>query len=87
MLTLDYDEELNKQYYDMSCTTRDAGTERTSFRHAVDESKSDSNTKRSAAASGHLQDYMDKIGHEPSDWEDLEHHHMTHDFGGGLEPI
>ena len=41
-------------------------------------------TKCSAAASGHLQDYMDKIGHEPSKWEDLEHCHMTHDVGGGL---
>ena len=67
----------------MSCMTRDTGTEITSFRHAVDESKSESNTKHSAAASVHLQDYMDKIGHEPSKWEDLEHHHMTHNFGGG----
>ena len=25
---------------------------------------------------------MDKIGHEPSKWEDLEHHHMTHDVWG-----
>ena len=87
MLTLDYDEELNEEYDDMSCMTRDTVTERTSFRHKVDESKSQLHTKRSTAASGHLQDYMDKIGHVPSKWEDLEHHHMTHDFWGGLEPI
>ena len=66
----------------MSCMTRDMGTERTSFRHALDESKSESQTKRSDAASGHLQDYMDKIGHEPSKWEDIEHRHMTHEFWG-----
>ena len=57
MLTLDYDEELNEEYDDVSCMTRDTGTERTSFRHAVDESKSESHTNRSSAASGHLQDY------------------------------
>ena len=68
--------------------TRYMGTGITSFRLAVDESKSESNTKRSAAASGHLQDYMDKIFHEPSNWEDLEHCHKTHVFGGGwVEPI
>ena len=66
MVTPYYDEELNEWYDDMSCMTRDTGTEITSYRHAVDESKSESHTKRSAAASGHLQDYMDKIGHEPS---------------------
>ena len=63
--------------------TRDTGTGGTSYRHTVDESKSELHTKRSAVASGHLQDYMDKIGHEPSKWEDLEHCHMTHEFGGG----
>ena len=51
MLTPDYDEELNEEYDDISCMTRDKGTERTSFRHAVDESKSESHTKRSSAAS------------------------------------
>ena len=72
----------------MSWITRDTGTERTSLRHAVDDSKSESNTKCSAAASGPLQDYMDKICHESSKWNDLEHRHMTHTvLGGGLEPI
>ena len=80
MITLDYDKELNKEYDDVSCMTRDRGTERTSYRHAVDESKSESHTKSSSAASGHLQDYMDKIGHEPSKWEYLKHRHMTHEF-------
>ena len=83
MLTPDYDSELNEEYDDMSCMTRDTGTKRTSFMHAVDKSKSDLNTKRSAAASGSLQDYMDKICHEPSNWEDLEHHHTTHYFVRG----
>ena len=82
MLTLDYDEELNEEYDDMSCMTRDTGTERTLYRHAVDDSKSESNIKRSAGATRHLQDYMDRICHEPSKWEDLEHCHMTHEFWG-----
>ena len=83
MLKLDYDEELNEEYDDVSCMTRDTGTGRTSYRHAVDDSKSELNIKRSDAASVNLQDYMDKIGHEPSKWEDLEHSHMTHEFRGG----
>ena len=82
MLTLDYNEELNEEYDDMSCMTRYTGTERTSFRHAVDESTSEPHTKLSTAASGNIQDYMDKIGHEPSKWEDLEHRHTTHEFWG-----
>ena len=68
----------------MSCVTGVAGTVGTSFWHAVDEAKSESKTKCSAAASGHLQDYMDAISHEPTKWEDLEHCHMTHDLGGGV---
>ena len=82
MLTLDYDEELNEDYDNVSCMNRDTGTGRTSYRHVLDESKSDSNIKLSAAANRHLQDYMDRIGHEPSKWEDLEHRHMTHEFWG-----
>ena len=49
MLTLDYNEELNEEYDDMSCMTRDTGVERTVYRHAVDDSKSESNIKRSHA--------------------------------------
>ena len=82
MLTLDYNEELNKEYADMSCMTRDTGTERTVYRHAVDDSKSESNTKRSAAATRHLQDYMDSIHHSPRKWEDLKHGDMTNTFWG-----
>ena len=78
MLKLDYDEELNEEYEDVLCMTRDTGTGRTSYRHAVDDLKSESNIKRSDAATRHLQDYMDKIGHEPIKWEDIEHRHMTH---------
>ena len=37
MLTLDYDEELNEEYDDVSCMTRDTGIERTLSRHAVDD--------------------------------------------------
>ena len=36
MLTPDSAEELNKDYDDMSCMTRDTGTYGTSFGHAVD---------------------------------------------------
>ena len=67
----------------MSCMTKDTGTVGNSFRHAVDKAESELKTKRSSVASGHLQDYMDAISHEPSKWEDLEHCHMTHDFWGG----
>ena len=51
----------------------------------VDESHSESKKKRTAAASGHIQDFMDASSHQRSKWEDLEHCHMTHDFWGGLE--
>ena len=61
---------------------RETGTEITLYRHALDEAKSESNTKRSSAASVHLQEYMDAICHEPSKWEDMEHFRMTHDFWG-----
>ena len=60
--------------------TRDTGTERTVYRHAVDDSKSKSNTKRSDAATRHLQDYMDGICHSPSKWEVLKHGDMTNTF-------
>ena len=82
MLTLDYNEELNEEYDDMSCMTRDTGTERTVYRHAVDDSKSESNIKRSAAATRHLQDYMDRIRHSPRKWEDLKHGDITNTFWG-----
>ena len=85
MLKPDSVEELNEDYDDMSFMTRDTGTVGTSFRHAVDEVKSDSKTKLSSAASRHLQDYIDAISHETSKWKDIEYFHMTHDFlGGGL---
>ena len=54
MITPDSAEGLNKDYDDMSCMTRDMGTVGTSFRHAVDEAKSELKTKSSAAASGHF---------------------------------
>ena len=63
MLTLDYNDELNEEDDDTSCMTRDTGTERTVYRHAVDDSKSESNIKRSNAATRHLQYYMDSIRH------------------------
>ena len=83
MLTPDSAEELNGDYDDMSCMTKDMGTVRTSFRHALDEVKSESKTKRSSTASGYLQDNMDAIIHEPSKWEDLKHCHMNNFFGRG----
>ena len=80
MLTLDCDEELNKEYDDVSYMAIDTGTGRTLYRHAVNDLKIDSNIKRSDAATRHLQDYMDRICHEPSKWEDFEHCHITHEF-------
>ena len=62
--------------------TRDTGTERTVYRHAVDDSKSESNIKRSAAATRHIQDYMDRIRHSPRKWEDLKHGDITNTFWG-----
>ena len=83
MLTPDSAEELKEDYDDMSCMTRFTGTVGNSFRHAVDEVRSESKTKRSAAALEHLQDYTNAISHEPSQGEDLEHFHTTHDVWGG----
>ena len=80
MFTPDYAEELNEYIDDMSCMTRYTGTVGTLFRHAVDEANSELNTKRPSADSGNLQDYLDAISHEPSEWEDLENCHMTHIF-------
>ena len=82
MLTLDYNDELNEEDDDMSCMTRDTGTERTVYGHAVDDSKSESNIKRSHAATRHLQEYMDSIHHSAHKWEDLKHDDMTHEFWG-----
>ena len=66
----------------MSCMTRDMGTRRTVYRHAVDDSKSESNSKRSCAAMRHLQDYMDSIRHSPRKREDIKHGDMTNTFQG-----
>ena len=82
MLTLDYNEELNEEYDDMSCMTRDTGTERTVYRHAVDDSKSESNIKCAHASMRHLQDYMDSIHHSQRKWEDLKHGDMTNTVWG-----
>ena len=82
MLTLDYNDELNEEDDDMSCMTRDTGTERTVYGHAVDDSKSESNIKRSHAATRHLQEYMDSIHHSAHKWEDLKHDDMTNNFWG-----
>ena len=66
----------------MSCMARDTGTERTVYRHAVYDSKSESNIKRSHAATRHLQEYMDSIHRSPRKWEDLKHGDMTNTFWG-----
>ena len=81
----------------MSCVTGVTGTTGTKFYtqhtrfnipaelgHAVDESQSESKMKRTAAASGYLKDFMDTISHQPSQWEDMEHCHMNHNFWGGF---
>ena len=68
----------------MSCVTGVTGTTVTifytqhtqfnipeEFGHAVDESQSLSKTKRTAAASGNIQYFMDAIIHQTIKWEDL----------------
>ena len=81
MLTSDSAEELNQNYDGMSCVTGVTGTIGTTFGNAVEESKSEFNTKKTAAASGNLQDFMYAISHQPSKWEYMEHFHMNHNFG------
>ena len=71
MIIPDSAEELRGDYDDMSCITRETGTVGTSFGNAVDEAKSEFQTKQSAPALGHLQDYMDAISREPGKWEGL----------------
>ena len=86
---------MNQNNDDMSCVTGVTGTTGTKFytqhtrfnipkeiRHAVDESQIKSKTKRAAVDLVNLQDFMDTISHQPSEWEDMEHCYMTHDFGG-----
>ena len=38
--------------------------------------------KPTAASLGHLQDFMDTTSYKPSQWDGMEHCHMTHDFWG-----
>ena len=38
--------------------------------------------KLTAAYLGHVKNFMDTICYKPSQWEDMEHCHMTHDFWG-----
>ena len=89
--------ELNQNNDDMSYVTRFTGktgtivyTQHTRFNiteefwHAVEKTQSESKTKRTGAASGHLQDFMYSIINQPSKWEDLEHCNMTHAFWGEI---
>ena len=82
----------------MSCVTGVTGTTGTKFytqhtrfnilkeiRHAVDESQIKSKTKRTAVDLVNLKDFMDTISHQPSEWKDMEHCYMTHDFCEILE--
>ena len=85
MLTPDYAEKLNQNYDYMSSVTVSTGTTGTIFGHALDEAKSESKTKQTAAASRHIKDFMGKLSHQLSKWEDLEHCHMTRDFFWGGE--
>ena len=69
----------------MSCVTGFTGTIGTAFYtqhytrlnlpeefgNAVDEDQSEFKTKQTAAASGHLQDFMYEISHQPIKWEDI----------------
>ena len=68
---------MNQNDDDMSCVTGVTGTTWNiftqfnipeEFGHAVDEAKSESKMKQIAAASGHLQDFMDALICKPSQW-------------------
>ena len=83
MLTPDSVEALNQHYDDMSCVTVSTGTTGIIFGRALDEDKSESKTKQTASASGHIQDFMGKLSHQLIKLEDLEHCHMNHYLGGG----
>ena len=93
MLTRYSVEELNKNDDDMSFVTGVTGTNGNiftrfnilaEFGHAVDKSQSESKMKQTSAASGHLQDFMDPISHQPSQWGYLEYCHRTHGFWGNF---
>ena len=77
----------------MSCVTVVTGTTGTKFYtqyrrtnlpkefgNIVEEYHSEYKKKRTVAASGNLQDYMNALKNQPSKWGDLEHSHMTHKF-------
>ena len=52
------------------------------FQHAVEEAAPEFKKKRSVAALYHTQDFMQASNHDPINWEDLTHDHMTQDFWG-----
>ena len=73
---------IEPNYYDKYCVTGVAGTTGTEFYtqhtlfnltkefgHTVDKDRSESKTKRTAAASGYLKELMDTISHQPSRWK------------------
>ena len=47
------------------------------FKHAVEEAATESKMKRSVATLSHLQYFMHSSNHNPINWEDLTHDHMT----------
>ena len=98
VLSQDAAKQFNQNDDDTSCVTVVTGTTGTTFYtqlkifnlpeefgNVVDKAQSESKTKRTGAASGHLQDFMDEISHQLGKWEDLEYCHTTHDFKGNLE--
>ena len=52
------------------------------FQHTVEEAETESKKKRPVAALSHLQQFMHASNHDPINWEDLTHDHMTQDFWG-----
>ena len=55
------------------------------FKHAVKEVASEPKKKCSVAALSPLQDFMQASNHDPINWEDLTHDHMTQYFWGPFE--
>ena len=90
MLIKTIPEDYLQNYDDVSCVTGVTGITGPSFasqdirsdlpallQHAVEESATESKKKRSVAALSHLQYFMRASNHNPINWEDLTHDHMS----------
>ena len=55
------------------------------FQHAVEEAATGSKKKPSVDTLSHMQYFVHASNHDPINWEDLTHYHMTHVFGVNLQ--